>query len=101
MHKRLGSSLNRDLSEGEIQDFHLKQGAGGIVDIEFMVQYAVLAWGTENPAICEWTDNIRIIEALQETGFIEADVAKQLTSIYKSYRQCSHRLSLQQQASSV
>ncbi|MFX7540758.1 hypothetical protein ABTJ80_19820, partial [Acinetobacter baumannii] len=38
--------------------FDLKHDAGGIVDIEFMVQYAVLAWSGKHPALLEFTDNI-------------------------------------------
>lgn len=29
--------------------FDLKQGAGGIVDIEFLVQFWVLAWSNAHP----------------------------------------------------
>ncbi|MBE1118754.1 hypothetical protein IH683_23820, partial [Escherichia coli] len=45
--------------------FDLKHDAGGIVDIEFMVQYAVLAWSGKHPALLEFTDNIRILEGLE------------------------------------
>ncbi|MBP8237652.1 MAG: bifunctional [glutamate--ammonia ligase]-adenylyl-L-tyrosine phosphorylase/[glutamate--ammonia-ligase] adenylyltransferase, partial [Pseudomonas sp.] len=41
--------------------FDLKQDAGGIVDIEFMVQYAALAWSRQYPELLEFTDNIRIL----------------------------------------
>lgn len=78
--------------------FHLKQGAGGIVDIEFMVQYAVLAWSHQHPALAQWTDNIRILEALQQVGLFDAAEAEALISAYKAYRTQVHRLSLQQQA---
>lgn len=78
--------------------FHLKQGAGGIVDIEFMVQYAVLAWSHQHPALAQFTDNIRILEALQQVGLFEAAEAEALISAYKAYRTQVHRLSLQQQA---
>jgi glutamate-ammonia-ligase adenylyltransferase len=101
MREHLGTTPKKHGNSAENQDFHLKQDAGGIVDIEFMVQYAVLAWSADCPAICEWTDNIRIIEALQRSKFLKADDANQLISIYKSYRQYSHRLTLQQKTSSV
>ena len=50
----------------ENRQFHLKQGDGGIVDIEFMVQYAVLAWSHRVPSLAVWSDNVRILEALGE-----------------------------------
>lgn len=78
--------------------FHLKQGPGGIVDIEFMVQYAVLAWSHQHPALAQFTDNIRILEVLQQVGLFDAAEAEALISAYKAYRTQVHRLSLQQQA---
>src|SRR5690606_8440563 len=44
--------------------FDLKQDAGGIVDIEFMVQYAALAWSHQYPQLHRYTDNIRILDGL-------------------------------------
>ncbi|MEO0442944.1 MAG: bifunctional glutamine synthetase adenylyltransferase/deadenyltransferase, partial [Pseudomonadota bacterium] len=81
--------------------FHLKQGAGGIVDIEFMVQYAVLAWSYQQPAIAEWTDNIRILDSLQNHAYLDHLQAGQLIEIYQSYRKYGHRLALQQRSSLI
>jgi hypothetical protein len=44
--------------------FHLKQDPGGIADIEFMVQYAVLAHAHRYPALLTYTDNIRQLDGL-------------------------------------
>ena len=41
--------------------FDLKQDAGGIVDIEFMVQYAALAWSEAHPSLLRYTDNLSLI----------------------------------------
>ena len=77
--------------------FAVKQGIGGIVDIEFMVQYAVLAWSCRYPSLAVYSDNIRILEALQkESLFSEQDV-QALSDAYKDYRVSTHRLSLQEQ----
>ena len=75
--------------------FDLKQDAGGIVDIEFMVQYAALAWGAEHPALLRYTDNIRILEGLEEAGLIPATDASLLREAYKAYRSAAHRQALQ------
>ncbi|WP_339670040.1 bifunctional [glutamate--ammonia ligase]-adenylyl-L-tyrosine phosphorylase/[glutamate--ammonia-ligase] adenylyltransferase [Dasania marina] len=76
--------------------FAIKQGWGGIVDIEFMVQYAVLAWSHQYPALATYTDNIRILESLQNEGlFSELEVAA-LTEAYKVFRSLTHKLSLQE-----
>ncbi|MBA1201654.1 bifunctional [glutamate--ammonia ligase]-adenylyl-L-tyrosine phosphorylase/[glutamate--ammonia-ligase] adenylyltransferase [Pseudomonas capeferrum] len=78
--------------------FDIKQDAGGIVDIEFMVQYAALAWAHDHPALLRYTDNIRILEGLEEAGLMPASDAILLREVYKSFRSASHRQALQKQA---
>jgi glutamate-ammonia-ligase adenylyltransferase len=85
---------NEQSEEGE---FHLKQGAGGIVDIEFMVQYAVLAWSHGVPELARWSDNVRILETLGREGLFERQECEALTQAYLAYRSAAHQLSLQQQ----
>jgi len=96
MREHLGSqSTSSDSDEGA---FHLKQDAGGIVDIEFMVQYAVLAWANKEPSLVHFTDNIRILGALESLQFIGANFVVQLVEAYKAYRSTGHRLTLQGQS---
>ncbi len=77
--------------------FDLKQDAGGIVDIEFMVQYAVLAWSCRYPELLRFTDNIRILDGLRDAGLIAGDDVECLQEAYKAYRAAAHRLALQKQ----
>ncbi|ORC58029.1 bifunctional glutamine synthetase adenylyltransferase/deadenyltransferase, partial [Pseudomonas floridensis] len=81
--------------------FDLKQDAGGIVDIEFMVQYAALAWSREHPGLLRYTDNIRILEGLEEAGLLSDADASLLREAYKAYRSAAHRQALQKQAGVV
>ncbi|WP_085667709.1 MULTISPECIES: bifunctional [glutamate--ammonia ligase]-adenylyl-L-tyrosine phosphorylase/[glutamate--ammonia-ligase] adenylyltransferase [unclassified Pseudomonas] len=78
--------------------FDLKQDAGGIVDIEFMVQYAALAWSQTHPPLLRWTDNIRILEELEHEGLMPAEDASLLREAYKAYRSAAHRQALQKDA---
>jgi glutamate-ammonia-ligase adenylyltransferase len=77
--------------------FDLKQDAGGIVDIEFMVQYAALAWSHQYPELLEFPDNIRILEGLERVGMLPGEDARLLQDIYKAYRSAAHRQALQKQ----
>ena len=77
--------------------FDLKQDAGGIVDIEFMVQYAVLAWSCRYPELLRFTDNIRILDGLRDAGLIVGEDVQRLQEAYKAYRAAAHRLALQKQ----
>lgn len=83
------------------QAFDLKQDAGGIVDIEFMVQYAALAWSREHPVLLRYTDNIRILEGLEQVALIPQADASLLREAYKAYRSAAHRQALQKQAGTV
>lgn len=77
--------------------FNLKQDAGGIVDIEFMVQYAALAWSHQHPELLRYTDNIRILDGLAHAGLLAGDEVHLLQEAYKAYRAAAHRLALQKQ----
>ncbi len=79
--------------------FHLKHDSGGIVDIEFMVQYAVLAWAHQEPALVRYSDNIRILGCLEKAGLLETQDVNQLIDAYKAYRSMGHRLALQRRPS--
>ncbi len=81
--------------------FDLKQGAGGIADIEFMVQYAVLRWASAHPALARWSDNIRILETLAGLDLLPAGAAADLTAAYKALRSAYHRSSLQDEPTRV
>ena len=78
-------------------EFQLKQDAGGIVDIEFMNQYLVLANSKNHPELLEFTDNVRILEALNQTGLLDETQAEALKQAYIVYRSLAHRRALQNQ----
>ncbi len=82
--------------KGDKHLFDLKQGRGGIVDIEFMVQYLVLLNASRFPELCQWTDNIRLIDTLQSGGFLTANQADTLRDSYIRLREYVHRLNLQE-----
>ena len=75
--------------------FDLKQGHGGIVDIEFLVQFGVLAWAHAHTALLEFTDNIRLLGELGAAEKLSADDVHLLCNAYRSYRARQHKLALQ------
>ena len=77
----------------------VKHDPGGIVDIEFMVQYWVLRWAHEHPELTRHTDNIHILEALRAEGLLEAERAERLTQAYRRYLSVEHRLKLMERGS--
>ncbi|VAW83514.1 Glutamate-ammonia-ligase adenylyltransferase [hydrothermal vent metagenome] len=74
--------------------FHLKQDPGGIVDIEFMVQYLVLRWSKAHPALLGHTDTISLLKVLAREGLLKSAYAQILIEAYQQYRGVLHRLTL-------
>ncbi len=86
--------MRRELSKDGDGRFDLKRGRGGVADIEFMVQYGVLAGASATPTLVEYSDNIRLLEALATAGEFEADDAQLLMDAYRTFRARIHRLAL-------
>jgi [glutamine synthetase] adenylyltransferase / [glutamine synthetase]-adenylyl-L-tyrosine phosphorylase len=87
--------MRKELSRSGAGQFDIKQDAGGIGDIEFLVQYWVLAGAQAHPELLTYTDNIRQLEGLAAVGMIDADTALWLKQTYISYRTVLHHLSLE------
>lgn len=86
--------MRKELDSSDAGRFDIKQGAGGITDIEFLVQYFVLRHAAAHPGLVHWPDNIRQLEALAAAGLLTPATADQLTDIYRGYRARIHSLSL-------
>ncbi len=100
MREKMRQQLGTSPSQGD-RIFHLKQDRGGIVDIEFMVQFLVLGYAARYPALLKWTDNIRILDEAEAAGLLSGDDAERLREIYKTYRAFGHRQTLQNQSTLV
>jgi glutamate-ammonia-ligase adenylyltransferase len=85
------NKMRAQLDKSNAVQFDLKQGRGGIVDLEFLVQFAVLAWSHQYPELLRWTDNIRILEQLVVAGLMESGLAEQLMESYRVLRGAGHR----------
>ena len=64
MRRRMRGELDR--SQGS--RFDLKQGEGGLVDLEFLVQERVLANAAAHPSLCEARDTPGLLRALSNAG---------------------------------
>ena len=94
MQKHLGTS-QRQQQAGE---FHLKQDAGGIIDIEFLAQFVVLAYSHEYPSLTKWSDNVRIFAEVALLGIWDKQVCQDLTDAYLRIRAATHQLALSEQS---
>lgn len=94
MRRKMHEHLASPTRAAQAGQFHLKQDFGGLVDIEFMAQFAVLAHAHAYPELAVWSDNVRIFEALASTGLVEAAICTRLTEAYLHIRAAMHRLAL-------
>ena len=60
--------------------FDLKRDPGGIVDIEFVVQYLVLKHASEHAELTRWSDVIRLLEGLEHAGLVATEDASVLVA---------------------
>jgi glutamate-ammonia-ligase adenylyltransferase len=91
MRQRMRQEL--DKSTGDRTD--LKQGRGGIVDVEFMVQFMVLRWSCEYTGLLRYTDNLRLLEEIAAAGLLSDGETRHLAEAYLALRQRINRLALQ------
>jgi glutamate-ammonia-ligase adenylyltransferase len=96
------ASLRQEVQEmrDKLRQHHSRESAdvkhqvGGIVDIEFISQYLVLAYGHQYPALYRYSDNIRILEAAAAVGLLPNEQAQILAEAYQALRGVGHRLTL-------
>lgn len=89
------------LGSKDAQCFNLKKDHGGITDIEFIVQFLILAHAHTHPELVRWSDNIRQLESLQHAGILTMEQSETLSDIYRSLRDRIHELALQEQSACV
>ena len=94
--REMRERMRQELDQRDPARFDLKQGTGGIADIEFMVQYLVLRYAHGHPNLLVWSDNIRLLETLGAERLLAPDEAAFLADAYRSYRKRVHELTLQE-----
>ena len=78
--------LRREQGKPTNGQFNIKHGEGGILDIEFLVQYLALQYAHQHPEIIQWTDNVRQLQTLNEVGVLDHATAFGLRKAYLIYR---------------
>lgn len=75
--------------------FDLKHDDGGMIDIEFMVQYLILRHAALHPELVADIGNIALLKLCGTLGLIDAALAEQVANAYRSYRKLQHQIRLQ------
>ncbi|MCG5074499.1 bifunctional [glutamate--ammonia ligase]-adenylyl-L-tyrosine phosphorylase/[glutamate--ammonia-ligase] adenylyltransferase [Paraburkholderia tagetis] len=74
--------------------FDLKHDRGGMVDIEFLVQYWVLLHAAQDPELIRNTGNIALLREVSRFGLMSEEEADTIGSAYRLYRKLQHQLRL-------
>ncbi len=70
--------MRAELDRSDAARFDLKQGAGGLVDLEFLVQTGVLAQAAQHPAVLPPRDTPALIDALAQARWLAPATAQVL-----------------------
>ncbi|BBN80490.1 glutamate-ammonia-ligase adenylyltransferase [Pseudoalteromonas sp. A25] len=97
MREKMRAHLSKDTDEL----FDLKQGLGGMTDIEFIVQYLVLNNAQHSPELIEYTDNIRILACARKLGILPEQAQSVLSEAYCFFRELYHNQSLNGQGKCI
>lgn len=92
MRQKMQSHLGTQ--DGKAHQFNLKQDFGGLVDIEFLAQFLVLAYAHQYDNLAIWSDNVRIFEEVAKTELVCSQWCDKLTQTYLLLRKATHELAL-------
>ena len=81
--------------------FDVKHSAGGMVDVEFVVQYLVLSQAQTYPELIANVGNIALLERAQDCGLIPAPIGHAAANAYRALRQVQHRARLNEEPTQV
>lgn len=74
--------------------FDIKHDSGGMVDIEFIVQYLVLAHAHQYPQLTANVGNLALLGLAGELGLVPSGLAEHVRTLYRALRQIQHRMRL-------
>ena len=93
--------MQTHLDQSTEQKIDIKQADGGLVDIEFLVQFLVLSNADKYPTLGEFSDNITILGELSRLGIITDDDKNQLINAYCVLRDLGHKATLQERSALI
>ena len=88
--------MDSHATRGDLRDtvFDLKHDPGGLVDVEFIVQYLVLGYSHAHRELTGNKGNIALLKMAADAGLIPGDLAETVRNAYRDYRRMQHGLRL-------
>ncbi len=83
------------------EKFDVKHSPGAMIDVEFVMQYLVLAHSAQYPALLDNAGNIALLERAETLGLLPAGVGHAAASAYRELRHVQHRARLNEEPTQV
>jgi glutamate-ammonia-ligase adenylyltransferase len=90
-------AMREKMHAGHVNDsdlFDLKHDSGGIVDVEFCVQYLLLSHCATHPELADNLGNIALLQRAGAIGLVPADIAQAAADAYRELRRQQHAIKL-------
>jgi glutamate-ammonia-ligase adenylyltransferase len=81
--------------------FDLKHSPGGMMDVEFAVQYLVLAHAAAQPGLLDNVGNIALLHRAEAAGLLAPGIGQAGADAYRELRRAQHRARLDEQPTQV
>ncbi|MDP3625728.1 MAG: bifunctional [glutamate--ammonia ligase]-adenylyl-L-tyrosine phosphorylase/[glutamate--ammonia-ligase] adenylyltransferase [Hydrogenophaga sp.] len=81
--------------------FDVKHSPGGMVDVEFVMQYLVLLHSRTHPELRANTGNINLLRRAEAAGLLEPGMGEAAAQAYRDLRQIQHRARLDEAPTQV
>lgn len=98
------ASMRAKVSAGHpmrVNTFDVKHSPGGMVDVEFAVQFLVLSQGGNHPQLLPNVGNIALLQRAQACGLLPAPIGDNAARSYRVLRQIQHRARLNEDPTQV
>jgi glutamate-ammonia-ligase adenylyltransferase len=81
--------------------FDVKHSPGGMVDVEFAVQYLVLLHTAVHPELADNVGNIALLQRAEAAGLLPACVGQAAANAYREMRRLQHQARLNEAPTQV
>ena len=81
--------------------FDVKHSAGGMMDVEFAVQWLVLTHSAAHPQLLVNAGNIALLQTAQDAGLLPVPVGTAAANAYRDLRRAQHRARLDERPTHV
>lgn len=93
--------MQTHLDKSKSSHFDIKQGVGGLIEVEFIAQYHVLRWSHRYPELMNTTGVLPLFKMLKKYQLLPIAAVDELSAAYRRYRSEIHKLALQNQKALV